>query len=250
MRLTARHAALAALLIAASPAAFAYEFVPTEGEFYSWPAYCRAKYVNTPIGEASQFARVISQDQVSAARAATGEAVFLHVHHYCSGVVWVQRGKAEPDPQQRKFFFTNAVGDLSYFTARVPPESGIMAKALYSLAEAYNGLGDRTTAMQTLTEAVQSHPENASTHVALGLFLRNNKDLAGALAALEHGVQVIGDSASAELDYDLALVLLESDRKEEAVKYARKAYELGYPLPGLRMKLARMGLWNPDLARK
>jgi tetratricopeptide (TPR) repeat protein len=164
--------------------------------------------------------------------------------------VWVQRAKAEPDPQQRKFFFTNAVGDLSYFTARVPPESGIMAKALYSLAEAYNGLGDRTTAMQTLTEAVESHPENPATHVALGLFLRNDKDLAGARKALEHGVQVIGDSVSAELDYDLALVLLESDQKEQAVKYAHKAYELGYPLPGLRMKLARMGLWSPDVAQK
>jgi hypothetical protein len=72
MRLTARHAALAALLITASSSAFAYEFVPTEGEFYSWPAYCRAKYVNTPIGEASQFARVITQNQISTARAEMG----------------------------------------------------------------------------------------------------------------------------------------------------------------------------------
>jgi len=49
------------------------------------------------------------------------------------------------------------------------------------------------------------------------------------------------EGRSAEIQYNLGLVLLELGDIEEAQIAARKAYELGYPLPGLRNKLKRMG---------
>lgn len=250
MRLDLR-GALAALLVLAPALSQAYDFVPTDSEFYAWPAYCRAKYVVTPAGEASPFARTLGQSEVQSGREQVGDAVFLHVHHYCSGMLWVERGKAALDPAQRRFMYNTGIGDLSYFTARIPPESPVMAKALYSLAEAYRGLGDKVSALGTLNQAVQAHPEIPASHIALGLYLRDSKDLAGARKALEDGVQMAGEH-SAELNYDLALVLLESNENEAAVKYAHKAYELGYPLAGLRNKLIRLGLWDtpPEAAQR
>ncbi len=236
---------LSILLVLVPALSYGYDFIPTDSEFYAWPSYCRAKYVVTPIGETTPFARVLSTSDVEAGRQQVGDAVFLHVHHYCSGELWVQRGKEANDPAQKRFMFNTGIADLSYFTARIPPDSPVMAKALYSLAQAYNGLGDKASAINTLNQAVQEHPEVAASHIALALYLRDNKDLPGALKALEYGVQVAGEH-SAELNYDLALVLIESNQSQEAVKYAHKAYDLGYPLPGLRNKLAHLGLWTTE----
>jgi tetratricopeptide (TPR) repeat protein len=47
----------------------------------------------------------------------------------------------------------------------------------------------------------------------------------------------------AELQYNLGLMYLRVGEPEKAVQSAELAYSLGYPLPGLRNKLARAGLW-------
>lgn len=243
--------AFASLLLPAL--SHAYEFVPTVAEFYAWPSYCQAKYVTTPIGEASRWARSITHDQIDAARLSIGDAVFLHIHHYCAGYLEVARAKRETVVEQRKSIFNAAVADLSYVADRIPATSPLMANVLFSLADAYQGLGDPDSALTTLTSAVDAHPEIAGTHVALALFLRSKKDLPGARKALEQGISAVGDG-SAELDYDLGLICLEMRDSDEAVKYARRAYELGYPLPGLRDKLIRLGAWKEpaaaDIARK
>jgi tetratricopeptide (TPR) repeat protein len=242
---TRKASRLAALLMLALPAlSYGYEFVPTESEWLSWPSYCRAKYVTTPIGQATAFVRQINGGDIESAQRMLGDEVFLHVHHYCSGAALVGRAKQQPNAQQKKFLYSTALSDLNYVAERIPHSSPVIAKVNFSLAEAYNGLGDRTTALDLLKESVETNPENPASHIALGLFLRANKDLPGARNAFEHGIEAVGEDASAELNYDLALVLLELKENERAAKFARKAYELGYPLPGLRNKLIRMGLWE------
>jgi hypothetical protein len=43
--------------------------------------------------------------------------------------------------------------------------------------------------------------------------------------------------------YNLGLVLFDMKLYEDAKARAVAAYELGYPLPGLRRKLERIGKW-------
>ena len=52
---------------------------------------------------------------------------------------------------------------------------------------------------------------------------------------------------NANINYNLGLLLLKRKNYEESVVYAKKAYELGFPLPGLKNKLKRAGKWDGTL---
>jgi hypothetical protein len=49
------------------------------------------------------------------------------------------------------------------------------------------------------------------------------------------------DGKSAEICYNLGLLSLELGEIDDAEKYAKLAYEQGFPLPGLRKKLQELG---------
>lgn len=52
---------------------------------------------------------------------------------------------------------------------------------------------------------------------------------------------------NANINYNIGLLYLKRKNYEESVAYAKKAYELGFPLPGLRNKLKRAGKWDGTL---
>lgn len=58
------------------------------------------------------------------------------------------------------------------------------------------------------------------------------------------------DSKSAELNYNLGLAYFEKKDYGQALRYAREAYALGFPLPGLRNKLRAAGVWTDGAAQK
>lgn len=47
-----------------------------------------------------------------------------------------------------------------------------------------------------------------------------------------------------ELHYNLGLLLVSMKRYDEATIHAQKAYEGGYPLPGLKQQLKKLGYWQ------
>lgn len=51
---------------------------------------------------------------------------------------------------------------------------------------------------------------------------------------------------SSELYYNYALLLLEKGDDAGALENAKKAYELGYPLPGIKNKLKARGVWKDE----
>ena len=52
---------------------------------------------------------------------------------------------------------------------------------------------------------------------------------------------------NANINYNLGLLYLKKKNYEQAVVYAKKAYGLGFPLPGLKNKLKRKGKWDGTL---
>jgi len=49
---------------------------------------------------------------------------------------------------------------------------------------------------------------------------------------------------NANINYNLGLLYLKEKNYEQATEYAKKAYGLGFPLPGLRKNLMKMGKWD------
>ena len=52
---------------------------------------------------------------------------------------------------------------------------------------------------------------------------------------------------NANINYNIGLLYLKIKNYEQSVVYAKKAYGLGFPLPGLRNKLKRAGKWDGTL---
>jgi Flp pilus assembly protein TadD len=232
---------LVALTATAIPvSALAYDFLPTEAEFSAWPSYCQARYVSLPIGENSPWALQIPRSQIEQASKQLGEAVFGGIQHYCAGTVWLRRAKVQPDKALRAFYLRTAKSETMFTLTRLPPDTPMIAPVTTNLAFVYYEEGDFKAAIDLLEEVAQRQPENPATYSALALIHRDRKRLDLARDVLLRGDKVI-DGRSAEIQYNLGLVLLELGDISEAQVRARKAYELGYPLPGLRNKLKRMG---------
>ena len=53
---------------------------------------------------------------------------------------------------------------------------------------------------------------------------------------------------SANLYYNSGLIYFDLKYYEKSLAYAQKAYQMGYPLPGLRDKLKRSGKWQEPVA--
>jgi len=55
------------------------------------------------------------------------------------------------------------------------------------------------------------------------------------------------EPGNANINYNIGLLYLKKKDYELAIVHAKKAYELGFPLPGLRNKLIKSGKWDGEL---
>ena len=86
-------------------------------------------------------------------------------------------------------------------------------------------------------------PDDVAVMLLEGHYFRKRKDWASARESYEAALALQPDSA--DVRYNVGLFYAEIGEYDKAVENARVAYSLGYPLPGLRNKLARSGHW-PD----
>jgi tetratricopeptide (TPR) repeat protein len=83
--------------------------------------------------------------------------------------------------------------------------------------------------------AIAFTPTDPTIYLIWGNFLYKKKDMQGALAKYSKAVELAPDSAEAH--YDIGLLYVALGDLPNARLHADKAYQLGYPLPGLRHKL-------------
>lgn len=225
--------------IVASPSAMALTFTPTESEWLAWPEYCRARYVVSGAGIDSDFEQRISMSDVHMWESRLG-AAWGGLHHYCAGLAIYSRAKVEHDPAQRTFLLKRVI-DENKFTLHATPDSHPMWAEIASRSGlVYADLNEPALALQQFDAAIKACPTCVVGYQAKGMFYRQQKQLPEARAALEAGNKAL-DGDSAEIHYFLGLVLVEMGDFKGATEHADKAYAKGYPLPGLRERLARAG---------
>jgi tetratricopeptide (TPR) repeat protein len=220
----------------------AYSFEPTDLEWASWPEYCKARYVTTNIGGGSKLAQRYPQGQVDVQKRAIGEPSFLHVHHYCAGIIWISRAKVEASPEHRKSYIEYANTEIAYTFDRIPESSPIYPTVAVNMARARMLRGEDEGAIEAVQHAVETHPQDPRPYIGMAVIYRDMKKLDLARDALLKGDEAVGGT-SAEIQYTLGLIYFELNDKENALAYARKAYDKNYPLPGLQQKLKRAGYW-------
>jgi Flp pilus assembly protein TadD len=176
----------------------------------------------TPLGVGDQL--IDYNDPAMAARLQIVEA-----YHFNSDVRSLRKGQS-----------STVAGDLDFVLRAVP--NHYPALAAMGRWQATNGApkaadGHAEPAQCYFERAIRFRPTDAQLRVAYGVFLHQTRQLDAAQREYEAAEAMGGGGA--ELYYNMGLLLLDRGDIERAQQYADKAYELGYPLPGLKNKLKK-----------
>ncbi|WP_321528171.1 tetratricopeptide repeat protein [Sedimenticola selenatireducens] len=90
--------------------------------------------------------------------------------------------------------------------------------------------------------AIYFKPDDGTVRMLYGLYLHKLNKYNEALEQYDLAEELAPDSA--QLLYNIGLLHFEMKQYEKSLEYARKAYALEYPLPGLRNKLKKKGYWK------
>jgi len=221
-------------------AAHAFTFDPTAAEWAWWPGYCKARYLDLGMSPSAQGIQTLSRAEISAWRYELGDDVFTYVHHHCAGLIWLQRARLATTAAERDFALQSAEYESNFTLIRIPPASDTYADIVVHMGQIKRAAGNGDAALGFFEQAIQSRPDRAAGYLGKALVMRDRKKTDLVIAALRAGSQATGGE-SRELEYHLGLALLDAGQFEDARGHARRAYELGFPLPALRDRLAAAG---------
>jgi tetratricopeptide (TPR) repeat protein len=229
---------IAALACASN--AHAFNFVPRDAEWASWPPHCKARYSVSPAATGTPFYGAVSPAEVQQWQARLTDKVWEHMHHYCAGLAWMQRAQVATSSQARKSALHAAAREVSYTQRHLQPGQPLFPEVTVAAARVSAESGNLQQGINTLERAIAAQPTTADFYVALYTIQKRADRLEPAVAALQRGDAATAGK-SAEIQYFLGIEAFDRGQKTEAVAFAKRAYELGYPLPGLRRKLQAEG---------
>lgn len=135
-------------------------------------------------------------------------------------------------------------GDLDY-TLRVFPNHPRALMAIAKLARREGKprpTGSHYSAQCWFERALEFQPEDPQVRLVYGIDLLRDNKAREAIEQMLLAEKLLG--ADANVAYNLGLAYFEMKDYEQALKRAHQAYALGFPLPGLREKLHRVGQWR------
>jgi tetratricopeptide (TPR) repeat protein len=158
--------------------------------------------------------------------------------HFNSDVEQLRRGLSTSGPGQ----------DLNY-TLRAFPNHHRALMSLIRLSVKEKSVKPSGTGYSVecfLRRAETFRPDDMMVKVIYGIPLLNQGRNAQAIAKLEEARDSGTDSPN--VYYNLGLAYMDAGHYDKALASAHKAYQMGFPLPGLRDKLKRAGKWKDPVA--
>lgn len=219
-----------------------FDFVPTPSEWVSWPEYCRVQYSFIMQERDSEYANAYTSADFTRVQNELGMHTFQGIHHYCAGLQWYNRAMVQTQPNLRSFMLENALNETLFTYRWATHTSSVFPDIVISLARIRRARGETRQAMEALESAVRERPDSLKLYGGLALEYRDQGNLPKAKEVLLKADRLSGGK-SAEIEYNLGLINLELGQSDEAARNAVRAYKLGYPLPGLKNKLRRIGKW-------
>ena len=134
--------------------------------------------------------------------------------------------------------------DISY-TLRVFPNHHRALVAMTKLARREGKpipAGSQYSINCWFVRAIQYQPNDAQVRVIYGIELLRAKKTDDAVKQFEMAQNLAGDDAN--VHYNLGLAYFDLKEYDKSLEHAKKAYELGFTLPGLKSKLQKTGKWR------
>lgn len=153
--------------------------------------------------------------------------------HFTRDVETLQRGSSG-----------SIAGDISYTLSSFPnhPRALVAMMKLGERDKTERPRGARFTIACYFARAVQFAPNDGAVRILYGVYLLRRGEKDAAVDQLQAARELVGDSPN--LHYNLGLAYFDMKDYDKALLHAKKAYELGFPLPGLRDKLKQAGKWR------
>jgi tetratricopeptide (TPR) repeat protein len=157
----------------------------------------------------------------------------------------VERAHFTPDVERlRRGQTTAVIGADIHYTLMVFPNHPRALLAMSNLAQKEKlakPAGSGFTVDCWFDRAVRFREEDATVRMLFGIYLLKTNRPELAVAQLEKASEF--ESENANLAYNLGLAYFDLHDYQKSLAFAHQAYEQGFPLPGLRNKLKRVGKW-------
>lgn len=140
---------------------------------------------------------------------------------------------------------TGAIGGDIDYTLRAIPNHPVALMAMVRLGareKTAKPHGARYTVECYLHRANRFRSDDSMVKMIYATYLAKNGQSAAAIKLLDEAVELGGESAN--LYYNLGLTYLDLKQYDKALENAHRAYQMGFPLPGLRDRLKRQGKWS------
>lgn len=135
------------------------------------------------------------------------------------------------------------LGDMDYTLRAFPNHHRAMYAIIrYHLTSVNQRVGRFTPPECYLQRALNFKRDDGTIWMLYGLYLHKAGRLADADKYYQQAERLMPNYA--ELHYNYGLLLFDLKEFDQAQQHAKKAYQLGYPLAGLREKLKRAGYWK------
>lgn len=236
---------LVALILVASQAQGSAQDL-TEFEWATLPDYCKAALLGSDWAQFVPSRHKVPRSWVDEMLKTYNERIGIPgAHHFCVGMVYISRARGGIGLSQEKSvgLMKQAADEINYSYSRTEKRA-----PLYSVVTAYYGValyhsGNRERAFDIWKEGIATQPARPESYVAMAEALRSERKMKEALELLLR-FDKAKKQPSAEAEYFLGHTYFDLELYDDAKRHADKAYQLGYPLPGLRNKLRRVEKGN------
>lgn len=217
--------------------AFGFNFTPTQTEFNLWDARCKLAYSAT--GSARKSGLYPNQSKADSSQALAFAESAGGAWHYCAGIVYLKRASTASG-NAREANLKYALNEIQFTARNIKTDNSWYPEIQIDLAKVYFESGDKKAGFATLRALLKTHKQSSLSYTALAYYLKKDGDVKAALNVLKQApAHVLAESA--ELNYFLGWYSLDVGQTDDAVQYATRAYQLGYPVQGLRNKLQALG---------
>ncbi|HEX8874824.1 MAG TPA: tetratricopeptide repeat protein [Nitrosospira sp.] len=198
------------------------------------------------VGIAMSVVLVIVPDLQAASPPHCGE--LENVYDYNEGgslLGTVEKHHFTPNVENLRSGNTSTVGgDLSY-TLMIYPNHHRALAAFGKLSlrdKTLKPSGAKYSVGCFFDRAIRFKPNDGMVRMVYGNYLLKAGQTDNAIGQLQAAVDLLPDDAT--INYNLGLIYMQKKDYEQAKSYAKKAYELGFPLPGLKNQLIKAGKWE------
>ena len=153
-------------------------------------------------------------------------------HHFMPEVEFLRRSS------------TRTLGQSISFTLRASPNHHRALRSMTQLVQRTDSLwpqGLQYSMDCWFSRARRFQPNDGMVPMIHGMYYYDIGEYEEALERMQEGLALEPDNRN--ILYNIGLVYMELDRYEEAREHARKAYDAGFPLEGLRRQLQAAGEW-------